>query len=100
MAVVGSLAECGRSASAHDCHSMAEHYLDLAVRENAGSTTMTPAQLAAVRQIEDGIKHAEPTYREVVDRCSDVDRVAVPCALRASTASDWEACLRPSSSRR
>lgn len=75
---------------------MAEHYVDLAVRETAGSTAMSPAQLGAVRQIEEAIKHAEPAYRTVVDRCGDVDRAAVSCALRASTTAAWETCIRAS----
>lgn len=73
---------------------MAEHYLDLAVQESVGGAAVSPAQVAAIRQVEDGIKHAEPGYRLVLDRCRDVDRGTVACALHATTAVDWETCLR------
>jgi hypothetical protein len=91
--------ECARSASAGDCQSMAEHYVDLAVHESVGTATMSSAQVAAVRQVEEAVKHAEPTYRKVVDRCGDVDRAAVSCALRASTTAAWESCVRASDGR-
>jgi hypothetical protein len=100
VASIGCLVECSRNASASDCQSIAEHYVDLAARESAGSTAMSSAQLAAVRQIEEAIKHAEPAYRTVVDRCRDVDRAAASCAMRASTTFAWETCIRASDGRR
>ncbi|HXX70545.1 MAG TPA: hypothetical protein VEK07_25405 [Polyangiaceae bacterium] len=73
---------------------MADHYLDLAVKESVGTAAMSSAQLAAVRQVEDAVKHAEPGYRKVLERCGDVDRAEASCALHATTAAAWETCLR------
>jgi len=73
---------------------MADHYLDLAVKESVGTSAMSPTQLAAVRQIEEAIKHAEPGYRKVLEQCQDVGRAEASCALNASTAAAWETCLR------
>lgn len=94
IATFGSVAGCDRTTSADDCRAAAEHYLDLAVQENVGTSAMSPAQLAAIRQVEDAIKHAEPGYRDILERCGEMDRAAVSCALRATTANAWETCLR------
>jgi hypothetical protein len=98
-AAFGVTVECGRAASPRDCRTMAEHYLDLAVQESAGNTVMSPSQRAAIRRVEDGIKHAEPTYRMVLERCAEVDRAAASCALQATTTAAWESCLRASGAR-
>lgn len=78
---------------------MAAHYLDLAVQESEANTAMSPSQRAAIRRVEDGIKHAEPAYRMVLERCAEVDRTAVSCALHATTTAAWESCLRASDGR-
>jgi hypothetical protein len=98
-AASGATVECGRTASPVDCRAMAEHYLDLAVQESVGNTVMTPSQRAAIRRVEDGIKHAEPAFRTVLERCAEVDRAAVSCALHATTTAAWESCLRASDGR-
>lgn len=95
----GATVECGRTASPQDCREMAEHYLDLAVQESVGNTVMSSSQRAAIRRVEDGIKHAEPTYRMVLERCAEVDRTAASCALHATTTPAWESCLRASDGR-
>jgi hypothetical protein len=89
-----SLVACGGHASPDDCARMVDHYLDLAVRESPGGTKVSATQAAAVRDVEQGLKRAEPSYRRVQDRCGSVDRSEARCALRASTTADWEACLR------
>jgi hypothetical protein len=84
---------CRGKASPDDCAAMLEHYLDLAVREAPGGPKMSPAQASAVREVERGLKRAEPSYRRAQDRCESVDRSEVRCATRADTTRAWEACL-------
>lgn len=84
---------CRGRASPEDCRAMLDHYLDLAVRESPGGPRMSPAQAAAVRDVERGLKRAESSYRRVEDRCESVDRAEARCALRAETTTAWEACL-------
>lgn len=73
---------------------MTEHYLDLAVKEAPGAASMTPAQVAAVRDVERGLKRAEPSYRAVQDHCEAVTRTEVSCAVDATTTRAWEACVQ------
>lgn len=87
------VAGCHGHASADDCKEMQDRYLDLAVKEAPGAATMSPAQAAAVRDVERGLKRAEPAYRAVQDQCSAVTRAEVSCALGAKTTRDWEACV-------
>ncbi len=84
---------CHGHASPEDCATMLDHYLDLAVRESPGGSKMSPAQTAAVRDVERGLKRAEPSFRRVQDRCESVDRSEARCAGRADTTTAWEACL-------
>jgi hypothetical protein len=73
---------------------MSEHYLDLAVRESPGSSALHPAEVAAVREVERGMKRAEPAFRRVEDRCEDLLKAEVSCAMDATTTRGWEACIR------
>jgi hypothetical protein len=78
---------------------MTEHYLDLAVKETPGAATMSSAQAAAVRDVEKGLKRAEPSYRVVQDHCDTVTRGEVSCALDAPTTRAWEGCVHPADAR-
>jgi hypothetical protein len=93
-ALLSMLAACRGRASADDCREAAEHYLDLAVREAPGASRLSPAQAAAVKDVERGLKRAEPTFRRVQDRCESVGRAEAACAEKAETTAAWEACLR------
>jgi hypothetical protein len=84
---------CRGRASPEDCKEMKDHYLDLSVKETPGAAAMSSAQAAAVRDVERGLKRAEPSYRAVDDRCADVTRSEVSCATGAKTTKDWEACV-------
>jgi hypothetical protein len=84
----------GHRASADECRAMTEHYLDLAVKETPGAGGMSPAQTAAVREVKRDLKRAEPSYRKVQDRCEDIARAEVSCALGAPSTSAWETCVR------
>jgi hypothetical protein len=72
---------------------MTEHYLDLAVKESPGAASMSPAQRAAVRDVEKGLKRAEPSFRVVQDHCDAVTRAEVSCAVDATTTRAWEGCV-------
>ena len=84
---------CHGHASPDDCRAMSEHYVDLAVGEAPGAASMSPAQVAAVREIERGLKRAEPSFRAVEDRCGEVTRAEVSCAVDSASTKAWEACL-------
>lgn len=84
---------CHGHASHDDCRAMSEHYVNLAVREAPGAASMSPAQVAAVREIERGLKRAEPSFRAVEDRCEEVTRAEVSCAVGANSTRAWEGCL-------
>jgi hypothetical protein len=84
---------CGR-ASPEECRAMRERYVDLATREAGGGKVLSAAQADAVREVERGLKRAEPTYRRVEDRCEEVTRSEMRCALGADTTRAWETCLR------
>ncbi len=93
--LAGALLEtaCHGRASRDDCRAMSEHYIDLAVREAPGGATLSPAQAAAVREVERGLKRAEPGFRAVEDRCDEVTRAEVSCATDAISTKAWEGCL-------
>jgi hypothetical protein len=84
---------CRGNASPEDCRAMAEHYVDLAVREAPGGANLSPTQAAAVRDVELGLKRAVPAFRAVQDRCNQVTRAEVSCAKDATTTGGWEGCL-------
>jgi hypothetical protein len=91
--VLFGLVACRGHASADDCKEMEDHYLDLAVKESPGAAAMSSAQVAAVKEVERGLKRAEPAFRAVDDRCSAVTRAEVSCAVDAPTTKAWEACV-------
>jgi hypothetical protein len=84
---------CHGHASAEDCRAMSEHYVDLAVREAPGAAGLSPSQAAAVREVERGLKRAEPAFRVVQDRCGEVTRAEVSCAADSTSTKAWEGCL-------
>jgi hypothetical protein len=90
---------CRGHASTEDCSAMTEHYLDLAVKDTPGAAAMSSAQAAAVRDVERGVKRAEPSYRIVQDHCDWLTRSQVSCALDAPTTRAWEACVHPADAR-
>ena len=94
-----ALTACRSHANADDCAEMKAHYLDLAVKESRGASALTPAQVAAVREVERGLKRAEPSYRAVDDACAAVTRSEVRCALGADTTQAWEACVHTADAR-
>jgi hypothetical protein len=84
---------CHAHASREDCQEMTDHYLDLAVKETPGAAAMSSAQSAAVRDVERGLKRAEPSYRTVQDHCDGVTGAEVSCAKGAPSTKAWEACV-------
>src|ERR1700739_2276989 len=90
---------CRGHASPEDCKEMEDHYLDLAVKEMPGAAAMSSAQAAAVRQVERGLKRAEPSFRTVDDHCDAVTRAEVSCATGAKSTKEWEACVHPADAR-
>ncbi len=78
---------------------MTDHYLDLAVKESPGAAAMSPLQAAAVKDVERGLKRAEPAYKAVEDHCSAVTRAEVSCAVDAVDTKAWEACVHPPDAR-
>jgi hypothetical protein len=90
---------CRGHASPEDCKEMEGHYLDLAVNETPGAAGMSSAQVAAVREVERGLKRAEPSFRTVDDHCDAVTRGQVSCAMGATSTKDWEACVHPAEPR-
>ena len=97
--LVLSLLGCHGQASAEDCKAMTGHYLDLAVKETPQAATMSPAQAAAVRDVEQGLKRAVPSYRFVQDHCEAVTRAETSCAVDAESTRGWEACVHPPDAR-
>jgi hypothetical protein len=90
---------CRGHASPGDCKEMEDHYLDLAVKETPGAAGMSSAQVAAVREVERGLKRAEPSFRTVDDHCDTVTRAEVSCATGAKSSKEWEACVHPADAR-
>ena len=86
-------AGCHGHASPDDCRAMSEHYVDLAVREAPGAASLSASQAAAVREVERGLRRAEPAFRAVQDRCGEVTRAEVSCAIDAISTRAWECCL-------
>jgi hypothetical protein len=84
---------CRRHASPDDCRAMADHYVELAAEETPRAAGLSPAQLAAVREVERGLKRAEPSYRRVEDHCAEVTRAEVSCATDSTSTEAWEGCL-------
>jgi hypothetical protein len=90
---------CRGHASPEDCKDLEDHYLDLVVKETPGVATMSSAQAAAVRDVERGLKRAEPSFRAVEDHCTSLTRAEVSCAKGADTSKQWEACVHPADAR-
>ena len=84
---------CRGRASDAECAAIEDRYVDLAARETPGASGLTPAQLGAVRDVERGLKRAEPAFRRVQDHCEDVTKTESGCAADARTTRDWEACF-------
>ena len=95
LAIPVGLLACRGHASAEDCQAMKVRYLELAARETPGAAAMSPAQVAAVKDVERGLKRAEPAYRYVEDHCPGVSRAGVSCAVEAADTRAWEACVHP-----
>jgi hypothetical protein len=76
---------------------MTERYLDLAVKERG--STLSPQQASAVREVERGLKRAEPSYRRVQDQCASVTQGEVSCALAAGSTQAWESCVQSADAR-
>jgi hypothetical protein len=74
---------------------MTEHYLDLAMKETPRAGSMSAAQTAAVRDVEQGLKRAVPSYRLVQDHCEALTRAEAACAIDAISTGAWEACVHP-----
>lgn len=87
------LVACRSHATPDDCKAMEDHYLDLAVKETPGAAGMSAAQQAAVRDVERGLKRAEPSFRAVDDHCDAVTRAEVSCATGAESTKEWEGCV-------
>lgn len=94
-----SLAACRGRATPEDCRAMTEHYLDLSAKETPRPAPLSPAQAAAVRDVERGLKRAVPAYREVQDHCDAMTRAEVSCAVDAESTLAWEACVHPPDAR-
>ncbi len=94
-----ALGACQGHASAEECRAMTERYLDLALREAPGAPSLSPAQAAAVRDVQRGLKRAEPSYRRVEDDCASLTLGEVRCALDAKTAAAWESCVHSGDAR-
>jgi hypothetical protein len=90
---------CRGHADAEDCRAMTEKYLDLAAKESRAGATLSPAEAAAVRDVERGLKRAVPSYRAVQDHCEAVTRAEVSCALGAESTRAWEGCVHPPDAR-
>ena len=93
------LVGCRGHASPEDCKAMEDHYVDLAVQETPGAAAMSSAQVAAVKEVERGLKRAEPAYKQVDDHCAAVTRAEVSCAVDAPNTKAWEACVHPTDAR-
>ena len=89
-----ALAACRGHASEEYCRAMTEHYLDLALKETPGSSSLSPPQAAAVRDVQRGLKRAVPAYRRVEDHCTLLTRSQVSCTNDASSTAAWESCVQ------
>ena len=90
-----ALLACHGRATPEDCRDMKDHYIDLSLKETPNAAPMSSAQAAAVRDVELGLKRADPSFRAVDDHCAEVTRSEVRCALGADSTKAWEACVRP-----
>jgi hypothetical protein len=93
------LAACHSHALPEDCKAMTEHYLDLAMKETPRAASMSAAQAAAVRDVEQGLKRAVPSYRLVQDHCEALTGAEAACAIDAASTGAWEACVHPPDAR-
>jgi hypothetical protein len=94
VAWAGALAGCRAVPTTEECAAAADHYIDLALAEMPAHASFSPSQAAAVRDVERGVKRAEPAFRAVEDRCTRLRRAEVACARDAPTTRAWEACIQ------
>ncbi len=99
VAAATALLGCRGHPSPDECRATIDHYLDLALRETPGSASLSSGQAAAVRDVQRGLKRAEPSYRRVEDECPSLTGAEVSCALGATTTRAWESCVHTSDAR-
>lgn len=89
-----AFAGCRRRATADECAQMLERYVDMTIETPAG-TTLTDAQLAAVRDMKRAIRMSEPAYTKTKERCErELTSRTHACAMKAGNANEWEACVQ------
>jgi hypothetical protein len=93
------LCACRTHATAQECRAMTDRYLDLALKEVPGSSALSPPQAAAVREVQRGLKRAEPSYRRVEDDCASITPAEVTCAGGATSTGAWESCVHSGDAR-
>lgn len=93
LCALGAVA-CNRKATREECNQMLERYVDMTIEPNEGQN-LTPAQIAAIRDMKKAIRKAEPHYGKVMNRCErELSRRQYDCAMKAGNANEWEACVQ------
>jgi hypothetical protein len=87
---------CKPSVSGTDCDAMLDRYLDMTEDDDPALKGMTGEPRAGVRAERIAIRRASLAYLEAEHRCiTEVTRAEHACAMKASSANDWEACITP-----
>lgn len=85
---------CNRKATREQCNQMLERYVDMTI-EPSETQSLTPPQIAAIREMKKAIRKSEPAFSRVLLRCEqEIARGAYGCAMKAGSADEWEACVQ------
>lgn len=85
---------CNRKATREECEGMLEKYVDMTI-EPSETQNLTPAQVAAVRDMKKAIRKSEPAFSRVAKRCEEeITKRTVACTMKAQNANEWEACVQ------
>lgn len=89
-----AIVACDKQATPDQCQAALAHYVELSIRVDPALSDLDPAELEAAKNVKEAIVRTEPAFVRASERCASEARASqVSCALEASDANAWEACM-------
>lgn len=85
---------CHAKATREECTQAMDRYIDLVIAEDPSIAKLPAPQASAVREMKRELKLGVASYKKVHDRCAEVARGDVRCAIASSKSDEWEECIR------
>ena len=85
---------CGKHATLAECSALYDRFLDLKLADDPRAKTMGDAERAAARKALEPAVASDSDVQQVTKQCeTEVTRQEYDCAIRASTAREWNDCI-------